>query len=681
MRLRIGVDVGGTFTDFTAIDLDSGNNFNNKVRSTPDDPSIAILKGTAALLQETGVSGQSTVFFGHGTTVVTNMVVERKGTPLAVVTTRGFRDVLELGRQARPHVYDYTVRRPEPLARRRNRLEVDERVAADGSVIRPLDLADIDAVAATIRERGLGAVAICFLHAYRNPAHEALAASRLRAALPGILVTASYETASEYREFERFSTTALNAFVGPRAMQYFDRLASGLEKLNVKARPYTVTSNGGLVDDQSAGAVPVRTALSGPAAGVTGIGRILARHNFGDLITFDVGGTSTDIAVVEGGRPRHVRAGEVAGHPILAPMVDIEVIGSGGGSLARIDEGGALAVGPESAGADPGPVAYGRGGSIPTLTDALLVLGHLDPDIRLGGSLAVSTDKAREAIAENIADPLGFDVAAAAGGILAIATANMARTIRSFSTARGIEPERLSLVAYGGAGPLLAVGVAAELGMSRVIVPSSPGTLCARALLVSDVARDFSVTRVSALTDENWGGICAEFAGMAAEGQSWLAAEGIPPEDHHFDRVLEARYAGQNFEIAVPFTASEGAAKMRKRFDTAHAREQGFSLPERPVDCVTYRVKAHAHPVGSQDNGSKISKSETAATTGRQIWLAGKWHGANVLDRANLGPGALIAGPAVLNEVTATTLIPPNWQGEVLDDGTISVVPHLEGEG
>ncbi len=680
MRLRIGVDVGGTFTDFAAIDLDSGNNFNSKVRSTPDDPSIAILEGTAALLQEAGSSGESTVFFGHGTTVVTNMVVERKGTPLAVIATRGFRDVLELGRQARPHVYDYTVRRAQPLARRRNRLEVDERVAADGTVVRPLDLAEIDAVAEAIRERGLGAVAICFLHAYRNPAHEALAASRIRAALPGVFVTASYETASEYREFERFSTTALNAFVGPRAMQYFERLESGLEKLNIKSRPYTVTSNGGLIDSKSASTVPVRTALSGPAAGVTGIGRILARHNLGDLITFDVGGTSTDIAAVEGGRPRHVRAGEVAGHPILAPMVDIEVIGSGGGSLARIDEGGALTVGPESAGADPGPVAYGRGGSIPTLTDALLVLGHLDPDIRLGGSLAIHIDKAREAIAENIADPLEIDVEAAAAGILAIATANMARTIRSFATARGIEPERLSLVAYGGAGPLLAVGVAAELGMSRVIVPSAPGTLCARALLVSDIARDFSVTRVAPLDDEFWGDICAAFAGMEAEGQSWLEAESVPPEDHRFDRVLEARYAGQNFEIAIPFAAAESATETRNRFDMAHEREQGFSLPERPVDCVTYRLKAHAHPVGSEFNGSEISAKETTASGGRRIWLAGKWHSAKVFDRASLGAGAKIAGPAVLNEVTATTLIPPNWQCEVLDDGTISIVPQLEGE-
>ena len=681
MKLRIGVDVGGTFTDFAAIDLDSGNDFNHKVRSTPEDPSIAILEGTAALLEEAGASGQSTVFFGHGTTVVTNMVVERKGTPLAVITTRGFRDVLELGRQARPHVYDYTVRRPEPLARRRHRFEVDERVAADGTIIRPLDLDAIDRVAEAIRQCGLGAVAVCLLHAYRNPVHEALVASRLRIALPDVFVTASHETAPEYREFERFSTTALNAFVGPRAMQYFGRLASGLEKLNIGARPYTVTSNGGLVDSKSASAVPARTALSGPAAGVTGIGRILARHKFEDLITFDVGGTSTDIAVVEGGHPRHVRAGEVAGHPILAPMVDIEVIGSGGGSLARIDEGGALTVGPESAGADPGPVAYGRGGSIPTLTDALLVLGHLDPDIRLGGSLAIHIDKAKAAIASHISDPLGFDVEAAAGGVLAIATANMARTIRSFSTARGIEPDRLTLVAYGGAGPLLAVGVATELGMSRVVVPAAPGTLCARALLVSDIARDFSVTRITPLSDDNWDDICATFAGMELEGRDWLTSEGIPSEDHRFDRVLEARYAGQNFEIAVPFSASEGADEMRKMFDEAHRREQGFSLPSRSVDSVTYRVKVHALPVGSQDIGENTPMPDTTDSRSRPIWMAGDWHDAVVLNRESLKPGTLIAGPAVLNEVTATTLIPPKWRGEVLDDGTISITPKPEGEG
>ena len=321
--LRIGVDVGGTFTDLVAINPATGYFWHNKQPSTPENPERAILVGTAQLLMASGRSGEDVVFFGHGTTVITNMILERKGARLAVVTTRGFRDVLELGRQARPHVYDYRVRRPAALAQRSDRYELDERVAADGSIVTHLDNAELTNLAIAIEEGNYEAVAICFLHSYLTPAHEEQAVIALKSALSDIYVTASHEVAPEYREFERFATTALNGFVGPRAAKYISGLESGLRELGIGARLYTVTSNAGLVDANTVGRIPVRTALSGPAAGVGGIGRILAQHKLGDLITFDVGGTSTDIAILPGGRPGTARAREIAGYPVLAPMVDI----------------------------------------------------------------------------------------------------------------------------------------------------------------------------------------------------------------------------------------------------------------------------------------------------------------------------------------------------------------------
>jgi N-methylhydantoinase A len=677
MRLRLGLDVGGTFTDIVAMDLDTGAAWSRKTASTPDDPSRAILEGTADLLAEAGTTGADVVFFGHGTTVVTNMIVERKGDRLALITTRGFRDVLELGRQARPHVYDYRVTRPEPLARRRDRFEVDERLSARGEVLVPLDPAQLDQIAATIREREICAVAICYLHAYVDPRHEETTLTYLRDLLPGVFLTASHAVAPEYREFERFSTTALNGHVGPRAGRYFRRLAEGLTGIQIASPLYTVTSNAGLVDLPTAEALPVRTALSGPAAGVAGIGRMLAGLDLGDLVTFDVGGTSTDVAVISGNKPRLARVRSVAGHPVLAPMVDIEVIGAGGGSLIRLDEGGALAVGPESAGADPGPVAYGRGGTCPTVTDAALALGWLDPQVRLGGSLTVDAQASAIAIRDQVAVPLGLSIGEAAEGILAIATANMARVIRSVALARGYEPGRMSLVAYGGAGPLTGALVAAGLGMARVVIPVQPGTLCARGLLVSDLARDLSVTRILPLTADKAEALDAAFAAMEQEGAEWLTGLGVPSADHRFGRQVEARYRGQSFEIAVDATAADTPTTLRARFEDTHRAEQGYALPDRAVDAVTLRMKASSAPLRENTRKAKVIAS-VHPRPDRQIYIAGVWQSASIHDREGLPPGARITGPAILEEMTATTVVPPGWTAEVLHEGTLILTPEAK---
>jgi N-methylhydantoinase A len=670
MRLRLGLDVGGTFTDIVATDLDTGRAWTRKTASTPDDPSRAILTGTKDLLAEAGASGGDVVFFGHGTTVVTNMIVERKGDRLALITTRGFRDVLELGRQARPDVYDYRITRPEPLARRRDRFEVDERMSASGDVLVPLDLAQLDEIAATIQARGITAVAVCYLHAYADSRHEAATLDHLRALLPDVFLTASHAVAPEYREYERFSTTALNGHVGPRAKRYFRRLADGLSGMDVGSPLFTVTSNAGLMDLPAVEALPVRTALSGPAAGVAGIGRMLAGLDIGDLVTFDVGGTSTDVAVIAGGEPRLARVRKVAGHPVLAPMVDIEVIGAGGGSLARLDSAGALTVGPQSAGADPGPVAYGRGGTCPTVTDAALCLGWLDPQIRLGGSLTVDLEAASVAIRDQIAGPLGLSVGEASEGILAIATANMARVIRSVALARGYEPSGMSLVAFGGAGPLMGARVAEGLGMTRVVVPVQPGTLCARGLLVSDLARDLSVTRIMPLTADSETALNETFAKMEEGGAEWLTGLGVPRTEHQFHRQVEARYRGQNFELTVAATSSDTPATLRDRFEEAHRAEQGYDLPDRAVDAVTLRVKAAATP--SRDaTEAKPTVTEAQPEKYRQVHFDGTWCATSIHHREGLTTGARIPGPAILEEMTATTVVPPGWTAEVLADGTV----------
>ncbi len=668
-RLRIGIDVGGTFTDVVAADPASGRIWHHKQPSTPEDPARAILLGTTGVLSKAGASGADVVFFGHGTTVTTNMILERKGARLAVLTTRGFRDVLDLGRQARPHVYDYRVRRPAPLAARRDRFEVSERISAEGEIVTPLDTEELAHLATALSRAEYDAVAVCFLHAYCAPQHEARAIEELKRALPTAFLTASHVVAPEIREFERCATTALNGFVGPRAERYFSALEEGLRAEGVTAPLYTVTSNAGLVDLETAKALPVRTALSGPAAGVRGIGTILGRHGLGDLVTFDVGGTSTDIAILPDGEARTARTREVNGHPVLAPMVDVEVIGAGGGSIAKLDPGGALTVGPESAGADPGPAAYGRGGASATVTDAALVLGRIGAGTGLAGEMMLDLGAAEVAIQRWVAEPLGLTAKAAAEGLLDIATAGMARTIRSAALSRGVEPGRLCLVAYGGAGPLLGAEVAAALGIGQMVVPVAPGTLCARAILVSDIARDFSRTRIATLGAET--DLASAFRDMRADGAAWLGGEGVDQGDRAFDLAVECRYAGQNFEIAIPVHEHMSGSDLRADFDMAHAEIQGFELPQCEVEMVTYRLRAHAR-LGSAP-APRAPEPTGEAPRERTVTFNGQDRATAIWRRSAIAPGAKLAGPAIIEEATSTTVVPPGWACTVLDDGTLDL--------
>jgi N-methylhydantoinase A len=661
---RIGIDVGGTFTDFTLLDEQSGRVSFHKVASTPQDPSDAIERGIAELLEMHRIAPHEVAHVGHGTTVATNLVIERRGARTGLLTTKGFRDVLEIGRQTRPHLYDYSVGKPPPLVRRQHRLEIDERVNAAGTVLKTLEMKEIEAAIGKLEAAGVEAVAICFLHAYRNPAHEARTREAIARLMPDVYVSVSSEVLPEFREFERLSTTVLNAVVGPRMKRYLDRFLERVKTLGIDVEPFTIHSNGGLMSVAAVRAFPVRTCLSGPAAGVVGAVEIGRAAGFENLVTFDVGGTSTDVSLVHRGKPLFGSHRAVADYPVRAPMIDIHVIGAGGGSIAWMDDAGALKVGPRSAGAEPGPAAYARGGSEPTITDAQIVLHRLDPVMLLGGRLAVDEGRARNAIEQKIARPLGLTVEAAAEGVIRIANANMTRAIRSVSTERGYDLAEFVLFAYGGAGPLHATDVAADCGIPVVVVPQEPGTMCARGMLLTDITFDFVRSEIAEVTPASWNRVCERFTVMEREARAWLDRERVAASERSFRYDIDARYQGQNFEVVVPICAIEpdGSADFVQTFHAAHAREYGYDVPERGVEIVNCRLKAVGRVEKAPLRRLDIRRKPGEAISGRRSVYYGPYHGwleTPIYARAHVPAHAVLVGPALIEEMSSTTLIAP----------------------
>ena len=678
--IRIGIDVGGTFTDLVATDEASGQAWHFKLLSTPADQAVAITDGVAALLAEAGTAGEAIGFLGHGTTVVTNLIIEHRGAPTALLTTAGFRDVLEIGRQTRPDLYDYTVERAPPLVPRQWRIEIPERFDADGNVLVPLDEDAVAGAARALKAEGISAIAIGFLHAYKNDAHERRAGEIIRRLMPDAFVALSSEVLPEFREFERLSTTVINAYAGPRMAHYLAGFAARMATLGAPTRPYVFHSNGGLMSVDTAARFPVRTCVSGPAAGVVGAAAIGHAVGFPDLVTFDVGGTSTDVSLVEGGRPAFTAERMVAGYPVRVPMVDIQVIGAGGGSIARLDEAGALKVGPVSAGADPGPAAYGRGGTAATITDANLVLGRLSPAALLGGRLRLDVAAARRAIVDQVAAPLGLSPERAAEGVLRIATAGMARAIRSISTERGRDLRRFVLFAYGGAGPIHAGDVARELGIPRIVVPAEPGTLCARGILQADLSFDLVRTGIVPASPDAWHGIAARFGEMAPDGAEILDRERVAAADRRSLFGVDARYEGQNFEVQVgldglPLDRDPAAldAEFAHRFRAAHAEIYGYDIPGRPIEIVTLRLKT-VGKVPAPDVASPPRAGGAATPIGRRpVYFETGWIDTPVFDRSALPVGGQISGPAVIEEMSATTLLHPGQHASVDNAGNLLV--------
>jgi N-methylhydantoinase A len=659
-RVRVGVDVGGTFTDLVALEEGSGVLHLLKRPTTPDDQSEGLADGLAALLGAAGAAPGDVAYLGHGTTVCINAVLEGKGARTGLVTTQGMRDLLELRRQTRGALYDLQADKPEPIVPRPLRREVPERVRADGAVLVPLDLERTRAVVDGLVAEGVEALAVCFLHAYANPAHEAAVGALVRERHPGLYLSLSSEVLPEFREFERLSTTVMNATVGPVMARYLGRLEERLRSMGVAATPFICQSNGGVATVGQVTRRPVFTMASGPSAGVAGAAWVARQAGQERIITFDMGGTSTDVCVVERGIAVTASAKEYRGHPVKGAMLDVDSVGAGGGSLAWVDPGGFLRVGPESAGAAPGPACYGRGGTVATVTDANLVLGRLDPEGFLGGTIRLDPGLAARAIERGLGPGLGLGVTDAALGVLAVVNAGMASAIRLATVERGLDPRRFTLVAYGGAGPMHATAVARSLGIPRVLVPPHPGVLCALGLLVADVRSEWSRTAIRRTDATGSAEIAALFADLEARAREWVARGGLASGRLVLERSVDMRYHRQNHELPVGAPRRAAPAALARSFHRAHRRVFGYDAPDEPTELVTFRVTARvavdSPPVmaapGARDAPApglrKVCFGRAAGFVETPVW-----------PRAALAAGEAVVGPAIIEQADCTTVVEP----------------------
>jgi len=656
--IRIGIDTGGTFTDVAIYDGDELRV--GKVPTTPDDPSRASAEGLARHLDEdTPIS-----ILGHGTTIGTNALLQRALPLTALITTAGFRDVVDIGRQKRLGLYDLDPRKPNVPVERELRFEVRERIDATGAVVEPLDTATLepigDALETAGAQRGLAAVAIGLLHAYQNPDHELEVERYLRARFGArFVVCRSSAVLPEFREFERFSSTILNAALTPVLGPYVERLRRRVEEQHAPGlrNLFVTQSDGTLLQAEEIAILPIRSVLSGPASGVVGAKALmdpLGEHRY---VTLDMGGTSTDICAVQDGEPLRRAEVTIGGYVVRTPALDIHTIGAGGGSIAELDAGGHLKVGPESAGADPGPASYGLGGTRPTVTDAAVVLGHLRPESRLAGSIELRRDAAVEAL-QPLATSLGLSLEEAAEGVLAVEVSSIERAVRTLVAGRGIDMRDYALCVFGGAGPLLASQVARALDAREVLIPPHPGLLCAVGLLVADLSRVFSETRRLPLTAEGWREGRRVLERLEAEGRDWhrrADLTGAEPGLHH---AVDMRYAGQNHEITVeiPDPPPTTEAPLREAFEQRHRRLYRFVL-DRPRDFVTWRVTATLSP--PRYRAAEWRAGDGASERGR-IFVGGRWHDADLVRRESLAVGDRVAGPAVVGQMDSTVLLLPD---------------------
>ncbi|MGY6410435.1 MAG: hydantoinase/oxoprolinase family protein [Alkalilacustris sp.] len=675
----VGVDVGGTFTDFQAFHGPSGRVVLHKTPSTPDNPAEAILTGLSQLAAlDDAFSASGIGALAHGTTVATNTLIQRSGARVAMLCTRNFRDLVEIGRQVRPKLYDLGADHPPPLAPRARRFELHERIGPAGEVITPLDDRSLDAAITRIADSGAEAVAVCLLFSYLNPAHEQTVKAQLAEALPGVAVSISSEVQPEFREYERGSTALLNAYLQPAFARYMNRLKGAMAEMAPGARLGINQSSGGLMSVERAQAFPIRTALSGPAAGSVGAIQAARASGLEDVITFDMGGTSADVALIRDGQAALSFDRDVAGFPVRMPMVDINTVGAGGGSIAWIDRDGLVKVGPRSAGAVPGPACYGRGGTEPTVTDANVVLGRLAGHGLLGGAMALDEAAAHAAVGR-LAEAVGLSPVRAAQGILEIVSANMVRAIRAISVERGHDPRDFALMAFGGAGPLHAEGCARALGIRRILVPMAPGILCAQGLLMADLSESFVRSQRMAVEEaDRLAGLLAE---MGAEAEAWWRAEGVVADRRRLRIALDMRYAGQNYDLQVALPeagaklpALPGADTLRALFFEAHDRAYGFHNPEDRVLVTALRLTAVGRlPSPGTPPVPEGASRHPAPRDRRAVWFDGAGpEDTAIYDRATLAPGAEVAGPAVIDQFDATTLVYPGAVARV--DGALGLI-------
>ncbi len=672
MAIRIGIDTGGTFTDVVIHTDTTDALVIHKVHSTPDDPGRAVIEGLRLGLRHVDAGYDDIELLVHGTTVATNALLQRRGSKAAMITTAGFRDVLHIQRQSRPRLYDLRSRRAEPLIPRRLRLELTERIGPDGMIQNPIDYAQLDGIVEHLREAKVDAVAVAFLHSYENPVHELEVARVVRDRLPGVTVCTSHELARQIGEYERFSTCSVNAFIQPLMERYLGRLDATLKQEGMDAPLFVMKSNGGVIPASAAARECVQTILSGPAGGIVA-GMVIARHHDNpNVITADIGGTSFDVAVIADGNASFARDTEIEGIALKTPMLDLHTIGAGGGSIGWIDAGNALRVGPQSAGALPGPACYGKGGNEPTVTDANLVLGRLAINSRLAGGMQLDIDAARHTIHDKLAKPLGLTVESAAEGIVRVVNANMVAAVRKLTVERGLDPRDFVLVPFGGAGPLHGAELAHECGIGQTIVPLVPGVTSAVGLLMSNLREDCVMTHIELFDGLDADRLQAMLAEVETETALRLQVTADSTSVSCSRRTLAIRYLGQSHDVPIPLApGAPDVTQIAADFHRAHERMYGFSRPDQKLELVSLwvTIELDIQPLMMPRGELNSGQPEPIAT--RSVIFHGEPHSTPIYDRADLGVGSEFVGPAIVEQADSTTVIWPGERAAIDDFGQI----------
>src|SRR5271166_1782912 len=698
MAWRIGVDIGGTFTDVALVDDASGDIGVAKVPTTPGDLTRGVLDALDAAMRRYEVAPAGVDHLSHATTVVTNAILQERGSRAALITTRGFRDVLELRRSARANLYDLFQDAPATLIPRRLRFEITERIGADGAVVTPLSEEEIDGLIAALKAARVEAVAVAFLFSFLNPLHEQKVGQRLRAALPHMPIYLSCDVLPEIKEFERSSTTAVCAYVGPILASYLKRLEEATHSAGLPSL-HLMGSNGGILESREAIAMPAIAVESGPAAGVVAAALLARQSGRLDLISFDMGGTTAKASLIRGGQYETTPDYEVGGgssmsrwmtgtgHPIRMPVIDLAEVSAGGGSIAWVDRAGALRVGPKSAGADPGPVCYARGGAEPTVTDADLLLGYLDKGSLLAGDLPVDHAAAFAAVRKRLAEPLGIDVRAAAAAVVDVVNHAMAEVLKIVSVQRGHDPRDFVLAAFGGAGPLHAAALASELGIAEIICPPIPGAFSALGLVGTDLKRDYVRTLHSAAVAPDPAAMSAmletAFVALECQGRAMLDRAGVSPERRRFERCVDARYARQTHELLIPVARrpvdAAALAEIAQTFQARHLSTYGHDNRSEPVQIVSVRLSAIGAIPALTIRDAPAPAGTDAVKSRRQVWFRETGAvDATIYDRERMPAGQRIQGPAVIESLESTIVVPPGWQAKMDDDGFVLLTRTIQ---
>lgn len=677
--IRIGVDVGGTNTDICAIDENSGELMVFKLPSSPWDQSDAVVRGIEAVSEEHSFSGSEVSRFMHGTTVATNAILEGRGAKTALVTTGGFRDLLEIGRQKRPDLYDLQADKAKTLVDRSRRFEIGERMDYKGRIVRPLKQEEVKALIDKLRESGAESVAVMFLNAYLNPENERQVREEIEAAMPEVFLTISSDLSKQFREYERLCGTVLNSFVGPEVRKYMNNLKETLEKIGIH-NAYINHSNGGLMSIAESMRFPIKTGLSGPAAGVVGAQYITELIGEENLITIDIGGTSTDISLVAGGRFEASDEKTISGYPVRIPSIDISTIGAGGGSIGWIDSGKILKVGPQSAGANPGPACYDLGGCEATITDARVLLGHLNRQSLLAGRLPIKAARSETAV-QKLAEQIDMELLDTARGIVAVSNSNIIKEIKNVTVAKGYNPSDFCLVAFGGSGPLHAAELIDEMMIQKALIPKTPGLLAAYGLLTENMRRDFVQTKVTDLDESSFAVLKGQFRVLKQEAAQWFASEEIAEEKRRLEYFLDMRYKGQNHEIRVPLAMDEvrGSQAIGEIFTRAYERLYSFSSDDM-MQIVNFGLSATGDivcPVITEDAFDGPDASSAAIGKRRVYEGEGSFADYTLYDREKLHNGNVILGPAIVEQMDSTTLILPGQKATV--DRYLNMTIEREG--